>query len=91
MSVHDSEGDKITAALTLKSCFFWGGGGEISRPIYLSSNNKDVVLILAIADGCNHQMTSHYKRFKRHRTTATPKKMLPPVKLFVIFCYSWRE
>ena len=89
MSVHDSEGDKITAALTLKSCFF--GGGEISRPIYLSSNNKDVVLIHAIADGCNHQMTSHYKRFKRHRTTATPKKKLPPFKLLVIFCYSWRE
>ena len=89
MSVHDSEGDKITAALTLKSCFFWGG--ERSRPVYLSSNNKDVVLILAIADGCNHQLTSHYKRLKRHRTTATPNKRLPPVKLFVIFCYSWRE
>ena len=82
MSVHDSEG-----CINVEKLFF----GEISRPIYLSSHKKDVVLILTVADGCNHQMTSHYKRFKRHRTTATPKKMLPPVKLFVIFCYSWRE
>ena len=80
---------RCTDALTLKSCFFFFG--EMSRPIYLSSHKKDVVLILAVADGCNHQMTSHYKRFKRHRTTATPKKMLPPFKLLVIFCYSWRE
>ena len=76
MSVHDSEGDKITAALTLKSCFF--GGGEISRPIYLSSNNKDVVLILAIADGCNHQMTSHYKRFKGTEQQPHQKKCYHP-------------
>ena len=33
MSVHDSEGDKIAAALTL--LFFFG---DISRPIYLSSH-----------------------------------------------------
>ena len=79
---------RCTDALTLKRCFFFG---EMTRPIYLSSHKKDVVLILAIADGCNHQMTSHYKRFKRHRTTATPKKKLPPFKLLVIFCYSWRE
>ena len=53
MSVHDSEGDKIAAALTL--LFFFG---DTSRPIYLSSHKKDVVLILAVADGCNHKMTS---------------------------------
>ena len=38
MSVHDSEGDKIAAALTLLSFF-----GDISRPIYLSSHKKDVL------------------------------------------------
>ena len=53
MSVHDSEGDKIAAALTF--LFFFG---DTSRLIYLSSHKKDVVLILAVADGCNHQMTS---------------------------------
>ena len=70
---------RCTAALTLKGCFF--GGGAISRPIYLSSHKKDVVLILAVADGCNHQMTSHYKRFKRHRTTATPKKNVATLQI----------
>ena len=53
MSVHDSEGDKIAAALTLLVFF-----DDTSRLIYLSSHKKDVVLILAVADGCNHQMTS---------------------------------
>ena len=54
MSVHDSEGDKIAAALTLLFFFF----RDISRAIYLSSHKKDVVLILAVANCCNHQMTS---------------------------------
>ena len=53
MSVHDSEGDKTAAPLT---CWFFFG--DISRPIYLGSHKKDVVSILAVADGCNHQMTS---------------------------------
>ena len=54
MSEHDGEGDKIAAALTLLFFFF----GDTSRLIYLSSHKKNVVLILAVADGCNHQMTS---------------------------------
>ena len=81
MSVHDSEGDKMYGCINVKRLFFFGGGGAISRPIYLSSHKKDVVLILAVADGCNHQMTSHYKRFKRHRTTATPKKNVATLQI----------